>query len=66
MQVHAAFEIDTEQVAVLMKLAMDNGEATDIYNLASCTSASELETEFVLEVGWLLGSDACNSKSGKS
>lgn len=49
-KVDSAMYISSEQVATLLKLALDNGEPTDLYNLASFSAAVELESDFVLEV----------------
>jgi hypothetical protein len=53
-KVHSAGNMSNEQVVILMRLAMRNGEPIDMGNLASCPAAADLEAEFVLEVGWLL------------
>ena len=51
-KVDAVRDMDRDQVAALLQLAMDNGESTDICNLARCCSAAaSLDTAFVLQVG---------------
>lgn len=51
-KVDAACDIDSDQVAALLQMAMDIGEPTDVCNLARCCStAASLDTAFVLRVG---------------
>lgn len=52
--VNGASDISSEQVATLLKLAVLNGEMSDVCYLAKCTNAVEVEADCVLQVGWRL------------